>query len=437
MSVHADPGMERTVLGAALADPAVVEQVTASLAPGDFSSTQHCTIFAAILRLQGAGSAVDIMTLKAELEREDALEAVGGAEYVAGLVDGMPRVTSIESWARLLREHSRLRALRRGLDQLCERLEEPDANADEVLADVERLGVPDALGGGILDRREVAKRTWRLIDDEVSGRATGISTGLSSLDSRLRFGGFRGGQLVYVGARTSRGKSALLLAFADAAAEAGHRALMFSLEMTPEENGVRRLLQETGVGMRSVCSWRKDERERALDQLSSAAHVLQRPLDFASPTVRTLAGIRAECQRAKAQGALGLVVVDYLGLVRYGSARNGRSLYERTTAISQGLKALAMDLEVPVLCAVQLNREPAGQGPRRLPTLAHFRDSGAIEQDCDVALLIHQASSSGAIEDGSVELLIAKQRNGWTGKVGFHWNGTCARFEEAGAEETL
>jgi replicative DNA helicase len=126
--------------------------------------------------------------------------------------------------------------------------------------------------------------------------------------------------------------------------------------------------------------------------------------------------------------------VDYLGLVTHEKLTKA-SLYERTTLVSQGLKALAMDLQIPVLCAVQFNREAATGGRPVKPSLAFFRDSGAIEQDCDIALLIHQTDSTAdSIQEGDCELIVAKQRNGWTGSVPLQWRASCARFEDTATE---
>lgn len=430
---HADPEAERAVLGGALLATDALEQARALLAPQDFADARHRVLFRALLRLRDAGVTADLVTLRAELERSDELEAGGGRPYLGKLVDGLPRLASIESWAQIVREHARVRALRAQLERLRARLDDGE-DADAVLAGLERVAVPGALAGGILDRRAVAKATWELIDSEVTGRLGGISTGLRALDDRLRFGGWRPGQLVYVGARTSRGKSALLVTgFAEAAAAAGHRVVVMSREMTPEDCQVRRLVAAARVSTRAMFAWGPAERERAIERLAGASAILERPLDFTAPGVRTLAALRAECVRAQAQGGLGVVVVDYLGLVEAppDSAKSS-SLYERTTVTSQGLKALAMDLGVPVLAAVQLNREPSAskgrfrETPR--PTLAHFRDSGAIEQDADIALLIHQETTRDAIEDGPAELLLAKQRNGWTGSVRVRWDATCACF---------
>jgi replicative DNA helicase len=221
----------------------------------------------------------------------------------------------------------------------------------------------------------------------------------------------------------------LLLGFAEAAAARGHRVLFFGLEMGATELGARRLVSYAGVSLSGLQSWRSQERERVLAELSRAREILTRPLDFAGPSTRSFGQIRAACRRQRQRHGLDLVCVDYLGLVTHEKAGKA-SLYERTTLVSQALKALAMDLGVPLLCAVQLNREPASQnGKPARPALAHFRDSGAIEQDCDIALLIHQDGTRDAIEDGDCELLLAKQRNGWHGSVPLRWRAACARFE--------
>ncbi len=426
---HVDHGAELAVLGGLLVNPDLLPEVAAILTPADFHQKAHATIFGAILKLDSAREHLDLVTLKHALERGAELEAVGGATYLGGLVDGLPRSLSLATWARSVRECSRVRELRARAARIVARADEADATSEE-LESLFANGSDTETGDDLLDRGEVARSTWRLVDEEVSGRGTGMSTGFPPLDRILRCGGWRPGQLVYVGARTSRGKSALLVAMAEAVARSGNRVLVFSFEMSPEDVCFRRLVSEAGVGLRSVSSWRAAEREAALAKLAPAASVLDRPLDFAAPHVRTMGRIRAVCRRAKRQG-LGLVVIDYLGLVRHEGARKGASLYETTTLVSQDLKALAMELRMPIIAAVQLNRETAGGGR---PSLAHFRDSGAIEQDCDVALLIHQADSTEGLRDGWVDLIVAKQRNGATGSARLWWNGPCVRFEDRAGE---
>jgi replicative DNA helicase len=434
-----DATIERSLLGAIVVKPELLATAADNLEAEDFERRAHGRIFRVMLSLEESGTPVDLASLCGALSARSELKAVGGSAYVAGLVDGVPAVgpEAIASWARRIADAARLRRVQQGLRELVDQGETEDEVAAGLEQIQDQLSAPRGRGG-ILDRDEIGRSTWRLLEDEVSGKATGIPSGLAGLDHRLRFGGWRPGQLVYVGARTSRGKSAFLLGCAEMAAQRGNRVLVFPLEMTAEELGVRRLVAEAGVSLGALHSWRQEERNRVLAELQKHAHILTRPLDYAHPTVRTLGRIRAECRRAKRRSGLALVVVDYLGLVPQ-EGRQARSLYERTTAVSQGLKALAMDLEVPVLCAVQLNREPSSHSGVRhspRPSLSHFRDSGAIEQDCDIALLIHQESSTDAIEDGPVELIVAKQRNGWTGSVGLHWNGRCARFEERGDAES-
>lgn len=428
---------ERSLLGAVVVSPEALAAAADVITPGDFYRQAHQRIWEALLRLDVDEAPIDLVSLRSELLQMGALEACGGPAYLGGLVDGMPRVTdrSVTHWAQGVREKARLRALMGGLQAVLCQAAAGEATSAELEAAVERL-VSDATpaAGSVLERETVARDTWALLESEVKGQTQGIGTGLPDLDARLRFGGWRPGQLVFVGARTSRGKSALLLGFAEAAAARGKRVLLFPLEMTAQQLGVRRLVAHTGANLAHLQSWRAEQRTYVLSQLERGREILSRPLDFASSAVRTLGQIRAACRRWRQRPGLDLVVVDYLGLVGYD--RPGKlSLYERTTLVSQGLKTLAMDLGVPVLCAVQLNREPAGQNGRPIkPSLAHFRDSGAVEQDCDIALLIHQDSTRDAIEDGPCEVFVAKQRDGWTGSVPMRWRAACARFENPASD---
>ncbi len=420
---------ERALLGAVLTAPALLGAVADHLTADDFARPGHRIVYRTLLQLADADRSLDLMTLRAELAQAAQLEAAGGVAYIAGLLDGVPVVaeSAAVEWARRVARHGACRRMAESLRALAEQADSGDAAPDDLRAGVERLldGAAPA-SPAVLDLAAVAASTWATLEAEIQGRAVGVSSGLPDLDRRLRAGGWRPGQLVAVGARTSRGKSALLLGFGEAAAAAGKSVLCVTLEMGAEELQARRLLAHSGVSLAGLHYWRADERERALDRLAESTPILSRALYFAAPHVRTLAQIRAAARRHKARHGLDVLVVDYLGLIHDPKAR---SLYERTTATSQGLKALAMDLNIPVLTAVQLNRQSAQPGKPERPSLSMFRDSGAVEQDADVALLIHQADSVDAIQDGAAEVLIAKQRNGWTGSVPVRWRAACARFE--------
>lgn len=432
MSPTEQNDLERSVLGAVLVTPELLGPAADAVMPEDFAAQAHRAAWTALLRLDEDGRPRDLVTLRAELAELGQLEAAGGAAYLAGLTDGVPRVgdAAVAAWAAKIREAGRLRRLAGSLRVLLSQADAGTVTADELHGSVERLLCDAAApSAAVLDRDSVAAASWRAIEAEVRGEAQGIGTGLPDLDRRLRCGGWRPGQLVLVGARTSRGKSSLLLGFGEAAAAKGLRVLFATLEMTPEELNSKRLVADAGVSLNALHSWRSADRGRVLEALNSARPILSRPLDYTGPSVRTLGQIRAACRRQEQRQGLDLVCIDYLQMVRLEGAGKA-SLYERTTLISQGLKGLAMDLEVPVLCAAQLNREPAGQNVKAgRPSLAHFRDSGSLEQDCDIALLIHQEGTRDAIGDGDCEVIVAKQRNGWTGAVPVRWRAACARFE--------
>jgi replicative DNA helicase len=424
--------LERELVGAVLRNPELLGAAADVVTSEDFTTRANRLTWEAMLALDVDGKPLDAPSLRVELQEHGNLGAVGGGAYLGSLLDGVPRVSegAVVFWARKVRERGRLRRLAGSLRDVLKQADGGMVTADELHATVERvLADGTAAVGAVLDRGAVASATWALLEAEVQGKAAGIATGLPDLDHRLRSGGWRPGQLVYIGARTSRGKSALLVGFAEAGAAHGKHVLFVPLEMSPEDLGARRLVAHAGVSLAGLHSWRSHERGRVLDELGRAREILARPLDFTSAGVRTLGAIRAACRRQKQRHGLDLVCVDYLGLIQHDRAGKA-SLYERTTLVSQGLKALAMDLQIPVLCAVQLNREPSTQNAKGAkPSLAHFRDSGAIEQDCDIALLIHQEGTRDAIEDGDAEVIVAKQRNGWTGSVPVCWRAACARFE--------
>lgn len=423
--------LERSLLGAVLVAPGLLHEAADHVTPADFQASAHRAVWATLLQLDEDGRAIDLVSLKAELTARAQLAAVGGPAYLAGLLNGMPIVqpAGVADWARLVAKEARRRRLARGLQALAAQAQAPGAEVEAIKAGMERLLSGSAsTAPPVLDRTAVAALTWSALVAELRGEEPGIRTGLPGLNCRLRACGWRPGQLIYVGARPSRGKTALLVGFAEAAAACGRSVLYVSLEMLPEELGGRRLLAHAGVGLAGLHYWSAPERERVLGTLAESREILARPLDFAAPHVRTLAQIRSAARRHQLHGGLDLLVVDYLGLIE-PDARSKLSLYERTTLASQGLKALAMDLSIPVLAAVQLNREAAQPGRTSRPSLAQFRDSGAVEQDADIALLIHQAGTADAIQDGDAEVIVAKQRNGWTGSVPVRWRAACARFE--------
>jgi replicative DNA helicase len=420
---------ERAILGAVLVKPELLPAAAEILVPADFSKHTHSLVWEALLRLDVDDRPIDLVSLRDELVSAGHSDTVGGATWLASLIDGMPAASErmVRAWGTAVRSDAILRRLRSGVSLL---LGQGDCTAAELAGGLERLLVEaPVVGRQAPSREDVARETWATLEAEVAGRAPGIGSGFPDLDARLRCGGWRPGQLAYIGGRTSKGKSSFVLACAEVAASHDKSVLFVPLEMTPAELGAKRLIAHSGISLGWLHSWRRSEREEALATLQKSAHILTRPLDYTFGC-RTIGQIRAAARRHKQRHGLDLLVVDYLGLVS-PDATTKASLYERTTLVSQQLKTMAMDLNVAILCPVQLNRQPVAQGKPRRPTLADCRDSGAIEQDADIVLLIHQDSQMDAIQEGEVTLILAKQRNGWTGDISLRWRAACARFESA------
>lgn len=404
----------------------------ADLPVAAFYNPVHGTIWRAARAAAAAGRRVDLEAVREQLAAAGDLNRVGGLAFLATFTDGVPRSSDPAAVAARLRDLAALRAVAAGLDRALVGIGEgaPLADTREAVYRAVVDGEALAQAGGTLDPADVTREALGELEAEIMGTAVGIPTGLVDLDGVLRGGGWQRGQTVYIGARPSRGKTALLTQAAEAALRAGRRVLFVSLEMPGREIQKRRLLAAAGVSIERARRASQPAREAAVGALARAFESVARDgLRLTDCGARTVGAIRAECFRERAARGLDLVVVDYLGYI--SNPRQKASLYERTTENSNALHALALDLDVPVLVGVQLNRASEGHGQPRRPSLADFRDSGAIEQDADLALLVHQEGAVNAIQDGPAELILAKQRNGWTGTVNVRFDSSRVRFANA------
>ena len=405
---------ERTLLGAVLANPELFDQVVAAVTAPQFSRDAHRRIFGAMAALDERGDPIDLVTLKAELQRESALEAVGGSVYLAGLVDGLPRITSVDHWAQLVADASRRRALIRIGQELVQESHEGTLTTAEIAEKLRtRMDRVLSANSELLQMPTVVKEA--LADLETSAAAkgmTGVSWGLRDLDRVTS--GLQPGQLVVVGARTSMGKTALAGQVELTAARDHGRVVGFSLEMPPRAVVQRLLLQDGGVPR-----WRLhaggDVGQEAWHRVTSAAGRLAGlPIDWDKSEAPTLAQIRARAKAAAARGDLALVCVDYFQRIRTESRP------ERWAALGQvarGLKSLALELNIPVLLPAQLNRD----AETRRPCLADLRECGDLEQEADVVLLLHRDRDCAEQVVPTI-VDVAKNRNGPTERVtvGFH-----------------
>ena len=407
--------VERAVLGACLLGgrPAVEAALEQHLRDVDFSVSRNAIMWKALVTLSDRGDAVDTLTVVDELARTHKLDAVGGAAAVSQLEATLPTTAHLREYTAALMESAALRRLAETAQLIARAAVERDASAAELLAQAQ-----EALFA--LNRRqqrsEVADR-MRTVGEVMAAAATttvkGLPTGWRTLDTGLLARGLRPGNLVIIGARPSMGKTVFGHQLACQVADEGIPTAFFSLEMTPAELIEREIAAKSST---ETALWRAAMATGRLQR--AAGFVAERHLHLVHCPGGTLAAIAAQARRLVAREGVGLIVIDYLGLVRGSSAYAGNRTQE-VGEVSRGLKALAGELLVPVVALAQLNRGVEGRTDK-LPGLADLRDSGEIEQDADIVGFLHRPDYY--LKDKTppdlvdvCQLSIAKQRNGPTG----------------------
>jgi replicative DNA helicase len=424
---------ERAVLGAVLLDNNAIDIATPLVRKEDFFLDNHKRIWAEMQELAEKHKPIDLVTMTEGLHHAGELEAAGGAAYLAQLVDGVPEVSNVEEYARIVREKSVLRQLVHTGNFLQQQAAHSTDDMPQVLERCEAavLAIGDRkVGSDLLSMRAVVQENAAAIEKSwAEGVSRGLATGYTSLDTIT--GGLFRGDVTVLAARPSIGKTALALNIAEKVAIAGAPVALFSLEMSRTEILMRLVsslgeinLQHLRTGRMSAAAQRQAMRWM-LEAAKLAIHV-----EDANPT--TVQEIGAKARRMKRATGLGLVIIDYLQLVTASHAKfSNRN--EEVGATSRAIKALARSLDVPVIVLSQLTR--ASEKEERRPQLSDLRESGAIEQDADVVLFIHRpkafAVDAPAIERNSGQLIVAKQRNGPTEAVPFVFLSNCVRFCEA------
>jgi replicative DNA helicase len=422
---------ERTVLGAVLVDNAAFNAAAELLTREDFYSESHRRVFDAMVALSERSQPIDLVTLKDELGRGQALEGVGGPAYLAGLVDGLPRITNVEDWCRIVKEKSVLRHLIHAGQRIVHSCYEGEYEVPELLDRAERSIFDIAerrIRQGFVGIREIVKESFRTIDQlsQSQDLVTGVPTGFVDLDERTS--GLQKGDLIIVAARPAMGKTSLCLNIAQhAALKAGETVGLFSLEMSKEQLVLRMLCADARVDAHRLRTGKLSEKDwtrlaKAYADLSQARIFIDD-----SATITPLE-IRAKCRRLKAEHGLGLVIIDYLQLVQGPGRIENRQ--QEIAAISRSFKGLAKELRVPVIALSQLSRAPEARTEKR-PQLSDLRESGAIEQDADIVMFIYREEEYKPSEEnrGIAEVIIGKQRNGPTGTTRLVFIKEFTRFE--------
>jgi replicative DNA helicase len=425
---------ERCILGAILLDNNALNTAIEALKPDDFFIPQHRSIFNQMMALGEAQHAIDLVTLTEELHRRGELESSGGAPYLASLVDGVPRVSNVEHYARIVKEKAMLRNLIHTTHNIQQHAFDGEDGADTILDNAESsifALAEDRVKAGLLPIKDIVRDNFERLEKifREGKSVTGISTGYGELDKLLS--GLQPSELIILAGRPSQGKTALALNMAEnIAIRGGLPVAVFSLEMSKEallQRLVASVAQVDAHKFRSGHLSRDDWRRmtEGLGQMSSA------PLWIDDAGSISVLEIGAKARRLKRDKGLSLLIVDYLQLITARGRFNSRQ--EEVASISRGLKGLAKELQIPVLVLSQLTRAPERE--ERGPQLSDLRESGAIEQDADVVMFIYRPNffnmNATPEEREMADILIAKQRNGPTDKVKFVFRSRLTRFEEA------
>jgi replicative DNA helicase len=425
---------ERSILGAILLDDKALLNVFEILKPQDFYLDSHRRVFEKMLLLMNSSRAIDLVTLKEELQRASELESVGGAAYLAALTDGLPRVLNIEFYAQIIKEKSTLRRLIQVSNETMARSYKDEEPAQEVLQAMEKA-IFDIAGQhfhtGLANIAPVVSDVFKQIEELSNQKTavTGLETGFVDLDRMTA--GFHPSDLIIVAARPGLGKTSFCLNIAEHAAIKHKKAIaIFSLEMSKEQLVKRLLCSESRIDASRINTGflNKDDWNR----LSRASGDLSETRIFIDDTANlTVPELRSKARRLSLEHGLDLIVVDYLQLMS-GSTQRYENRTQEISQISRGLKGIAKELSVPVIAASQLSRAVESRtGEHRKPQLSDLRESGSIEQDADLVMFIYREDMVNPTEEnaGLAELIIGKQRNGPTGSVQLAFLKQFTRFD--------
>jgi len=412
---------EQSVLGGILLDNQGLNPVLEVITSRDFYSEAHRRIFEAMINLSERGEPVDLITLSSILKDRTQLDKAGGAAYLAGLVDNVPSAANIAHYAKIVKEKAILRGLINTATEILGKTYAPGADVDTVLDEAEQAIFEISekkIRPAFFPIKDIVKDSFRTIEDLYARKEliTGVPTGFEKVDDLTS--GLQDSDLIIIAGRPSMGKTAFALNIAEFVGI--HRGLpvcLFSLEMAKEQIAMRMLAATAKVDSQRIRKGFLGETD--WPKLTTAAGILSEAPIFIDDTAAiTVLEMKAKARRLKAEHGLGLVIIDYLQLMRSSAAKDSRE--QEISEISRSLKALAKELSVPVIALSQLNRKVEDRTNRR-PQMADLRESGAIEQDADVIAFIYRDEVYNKAEDnpekGMAEVIIAKQRNGPIGTV--------------------
>ena len=426
---------EEALLGSALLSRDAVSRLMEEVRPADFYSPSNQTVYEAMKGLFDTGKPIDTVTVS-ELIFKDSKNATSiNASYIARLVDNVPSSANFERYIEIVLEHSHRRKLLKASGRIELLAMTMDKEIHRVLDEAEQTiftAADDAIGDGLVGVNDVLEKAIERIE-EIENRGTGLSglpTYFTDLDNYLS--GLQEGNLAVIASRPSMGKSSLALNIGTSVAKEGKVVAFFSLEMTKEELVQRVLFSEAKVTSGDA---RKGQLgpEKWSRVVEAASKVNNLPLYFDDAPVITVTDIRAKSRRLKSAKSLDLIIVDYLQLMQSSSGDNRQ---QEIAEISRNLKNLARELKVPILALSQLNRAAEAREDKR-PRLGDLRESGAIEQDADIVMMLYRDDyyNPGTDVPGVAEVNIVKNRTGMTGKVELFFSKEFTQFSNYSKQE--
>ncbi|TCT13132.1 replicative DNA helicase [Natranaerovirga pectinivora] len=421
---------EQSVIGSMLLDREAISVASETLHSEDFYQKQLGLVFDSIIELYNSNQPVDLVTLQNKLNQKGILEQVGGIKHLSDLANAVPTSTNIKQYANIVSEKSSLRRLIRTSEEIVNECYQGQEKLDVILDEAEKRIfnlVQNKSSEEFSPIKDIILTTLDKIENahKFQGQVTGIASGFSDLDYRTA--GLQPSDLILIAARPSMGKTAFALNMAqNVAIRSNVPTAIFSLEMSKDQLVNRLLCSESMIDAQKVRTGNLDESD--WEKIAEGSGVLAKaPIYIDDTPGISVSEMRAKCRKLKLEKGLGLILIDYLQLMS-GSGRS-ESRQQEISEISRSLKALAREMEAPVVALSQLSRACEARADHR-PMLSDLRESGAIEQDADVVMFLYRDEyyHPDSESKNQAELIIAKQRNGPTGTINLVWLGQYTKF---------
>ncbi|MFA6133303.1 MAG: replicative DNA helicase [Phycisphaerae bacterium] len=428
---------EACVLGSMVLHAPCIDIVVQITNTDHFYRPAHQLIYQTLVDMRQVGKPIDLVLLRDELSTRKQLEQVGGVEYIVALAEGVPSAANAEYYARIVRDKAMLRELIVAGTEMVQDAYEARDEAGEVVDRAESHISEIAsqhVGAEAVCIKGLLQKTFESLQENDGQMVTGLASGYTPLDEMTS--GFQAGDMIILAARPSMGKTSLLLNLAENMAVLDKAPVaIFSLEMSKEQLAQRLLASHARYDLRQMRRGMISAEDWTRLQLA-AGDLEQAPMYIDDSPLLTILQLRAKARRLAAAHQVKCIFLDYLQLMTYSGRADSRQ--EQITEISRGIKALARELKIPIICAAQLNRGPTDR-PTHRPRMSDLRESGSIEQDADVVTLLHcedyyHKGDDAYAPTGLTELIVEKQRNGPTGVVKLTFLSNCTRFEMAATE---